>query len=69
VLLGALMLLMFGAGVANLAWMAGLSGVMVYEKVGLAGRRATPAVGMVLLVWGTLVLAHPAWLPGALAGI
>jgi predicted metal-binding membrane protein len=63
-----LMLLMFAAGVANLVWMAALTAVMVYEKVGRAGRRLTPVVGVVLLVWGVLVVAHPAWLPGGLAG-
>jgi predicted metal-binding membrane protein len=64
-----LMLLMFAAGVANLVWMAALTAVMVYEKVGRAGRRLTPVVGVVLVVWGVLVLAHPAWLPGVLAGV
>ena len=64
-----LMLVMFAAGVSNLVWMAALTAVMVYEKVGRAGRRLTPVVGVVLLVWGVLVLAHPAWLPGELAGV
>jgi predicted metal-binding membrane protein len=64
-----LMLLMFAAGVANLLWMAALTAVMVYEKVGRAGRRLTPVSGIVLLVWGVLVLAHPAWLPRGLAGV
>ena len=58
-----LMLIMFAIGIANLVWMAALTAVMVYEKVGRAGRRLTPASGIVLLVWGVLVLAHPAWLP------
>jgi len=62
-----LMLLMFAAGVANLVWMAALTAVMVYEKVGRAGRRLTPVVGVVFLVWGVLVVAHPPWLPGELA--
>ena len=47
------MLLMFAAGVSNLVWMAALTAVMVYEKVGRAGRRLTPVVGVVLLVWGS----------------
>jgi predicted metal-binding membrane protein len=64
-----LMLLMFAAGIANLVWMAALTAVMVYEKVGREGRRLTPAIGIVLLVWGVLVLAHPAWLPRGLAGV
>jgi predicted metal-binding membrane protein len=65
----ALMLLMFAAGVANLAWMAALTAVMVYEKAGRHGRRLTPVVGVTLLAWSVLVLAHPAWLPRALSGL
>jgi predicted metal-binding membrane protein len=64
----ALMLLMFAAGVANLWWMAGLTALMAYEKTGARGARAVPVAGVVLLVWAAVVLAHPAWLPGALAG-
>ena len=65
----ALMLLMFAAGVANLAWMAALAGVMLYEKVAPLGHRLTPVVGTVLLGWGTVVLLHPPWLPHPLAGV
>jgi predicted metal-binding membrane protein len=65
----ALMLLMFGAGVANLWWMAALSALMVYEKTGSGGRRAVPVAGVLLLAWAALVIAHPAWLPHALSGI
>jgi predicted metal-binding membrane protein len=65
----ALMLVMFAAGVANLAWMAGLSGVMLYEKVAPHGRRLTPIVGLALLVWGTTMILHAPWLPNALAGV
>ena len=61
----ALMLLMFGAGVANLWWMAALTGVMVYEKVGRYGRRITPFVGFALIELAALVLWHPAWLPAS----
>lgn len=65
----ALMLLMFAAGVANIVWMALLTAVMLYEKLGRHGRRLAPAVGAVLLGWSALVFAHPTWLPGALAGL
>jgi predicted metal-binding membrane protein len=61
----ALMLLRFGARVANLWWMAALTGVMVYEKVGRYGRRITPVVGFVLIELAAVVLWHPAWLPAA----
>lgn len=65
----ALMLVMFAAGVANLWWMALLAAVMVYEKVGRRGRRLTPVIGVAFLAWGALVLAHPSFLPAALAGV
>jgi predicted metal-binding membrane protein len=63
----ALMLTMFAVGVGQLAWMAGLTGVMVIEKTSRWGRRLTPVVGATLLIWGLLVLAHPAWLPTPLS--
>ena len=59
----ALMLLMFAAGVAQLWWMAALTAVMVYEKIGRAGERVTPFVGVALLTLAALVVIHPAWLP------
>lgn len=65
----ALMVVMFAAGVANLSWMAVLTAVMVYEKVGRHGRRLTPVIGVALLAWAGLVLVHPSWLPGPLAGV
>ena len=65
----ALMLVMFAAGVANLAWMALLGTVMAYEKVAARGERVVPVVGVTLLTWAALVAAHPAWLPHALAGV
>jgi predicted metal-binding membrane protein len=64
----ALMLLMFAAGVASLWWMAALTALMVYEKTGAGGQRAVPPAGLLLVAWGALVIAHPAWLPAALAG-
>jgi predicted metal-binding membrane protein len=64
----ALMLVMFAAGISNLAWMAALAGIMTYEKIGRRGRQLAPVVGVVLLAWAVLMLAHPAWLPHAIAG-
>jgi len=64
----ALMLVMFAAGFANLAWMAVLAAVMAYEKIGRHGRALTPVLGIALAGWGAVVLAHPAWLPAALGG-
>jgi predicted metal-binding membrane protein len=64
----ALMLVMFAAGFANLAWMAVLAAVTAYEKIGQHGRRLTPMLGVALVGWGAVVLAHPTWLPSALGG-
>jgi predicted metal-binding membrane protein len=55
----ALMLIMFAVGVGSLAWMAGLTGVMLIEKTSRFGRRLVPVVGIVLLAWGALVLLRP----------
>jgi predicted metal-binding membrane protein len=63
-----LMLLMFAVGVANLAWMAGLTAVMVYEKTAPGGERLVRAVGVLVLAVAVLVAADPTWLPLALAG-
>jgi predicted metal-binding membrane protein len=63
----ALMLLMFAAGVAQLWWMAALTALMVYEKVGRNGHRITPLAGGLLLVLAVVVLFHPVWLPSAFA--
>jgi predicted metal-binding membrane protein len=65
----ALMLVSFAAGFANLWWMAALTALMVYEKIGTNGKRIVPAVGVVLIIWAALIVAHPAWLPHALSGI
>jgi predicted metal-binding membrane protein len=52
----ALMLLMFATGMADLRWMAGLTALMVYEKVGRHGRRLVPIVGVALLASAAFVL-------------
>lgn len=55
---GALMLLMFAEGFANLWWMLALTAVMVYEATGRFGQRAAVAVGVGVLVFaaGMLVI-------------
>jgi predicted metal-binding membrane protein len=58
----ALMLVMFGVGVGNLAAMAVLTGVMVIEKTVPGGKRLSPVIGITLLLLGFLWLAHPVWL-------
>ena len=57
------MLLMFAAGVTQHWWMADLTALMVYEKVGRDGDRVTPFVGAALLALAALLVIHPAWLP------
>lgn len=64
----ALMLLMFAAGFANLAWMAALAALTAYEKVGRRGKAAAHVAGVILLAWGVLVLTQPVWLPELLRG-
>ena len=61
----ALMLVMFGVGVGNLAGMAALTGVMVIEKTVPGGKRLSPFIGIMLLLLGILWLAHPVWLQRA----
>lgn len=58
----ALMLVMFAVGIGSLAWMAGLTGVMLIEKTSRWGRRLIPIVGVILIGWGLLTL-----LPAAVA--
>lgn len=59
----ALMLVMFGAGVANVTWMAPLALIMLVEKTAKHGDRLSAPVGVGLIALGVLVLTHPAWLP------
>jgi predicted metal-binding membrane protein len=59
----ALMLLMFGTGVGSLAWMVGLTAVMVIEKTARWGARLVVPVGVALLVAG-VVVSVPAVLGG-----
>ncbi|HEY6379203.1 MAG TPA: DUF2182 domain-containing protein [Candidatus Dormibacteraeota bacterium] len=58
----ALMLVAFAAGVANLAWMAAFTAIMVFEKTGPGGDRGAEPIGLGLLVVGAVVLVHPGWL-------
>jgi predicted metal-binding membrane protein len=51
------MLVMFGAGVASLWWMAALTALMVYEKTAPGGRRAVPIAGVALLAVAALTFA------------
>ncbi|SEO66644.1 DUF2182 domain-containing protein [Aquisalimonas asiatica] len=57
----ALMLVMVVVGIANLAWMAPLALLMLYEKTGAYGDRVVKPVGIGLIVLGTLLLLAPEW--------
>ncbi len=63
----ALMLVMLGTGVGSLAWMLGLTAVMVVEKTSRWGARMVAPVGVALLVAG-LAVAGPALLSGPIGG-
>jgi predicted metal-binding membrane protein len=53
----ALMLLVFAEGFANLWWMAALTAVMVYETSGRHGQRVARVGGVLLFVFGALVVS------------
>lgn len=53
----ALMLLMFGVGVAHLGWMLVLGAVMAAERATSWGRRVTGPVGVILVAWAAALLA------------
>ena len=59
----ALMLVMFGVGVAHLTWMVALTGIMLFEKTTHWGRAIAPLIGVALLAAGLLVLFQPSRLP------
>lgn len=52
----ALMLVMFAVGIANLAWMAPLALLMLYEKIGKTGGKVIRPVGVVLIVLGLAMM-------------
>jgi predicted metal-binding membrane protein len=64
----ALMLVMFGVGVAALWMMAALTALMVYEKIGRYGAASARVAGVALLAAAVVQLAHPSWLPAAVGG-
>jgi len=54
-----LMLLLFVGGVMNLAWVAGLTAVVLLEKLAPFGERLRPALAALLLVAAVAVLVLP----------
>jgi len=53
----ALMCVLFAVGTMNLAWVAGLSVLVLVEKIGPAGTLVARAVGVVMIVAGVLFAA------------
>lgn len=60
----ALMLVMFAAGVAHLAWMGALAAIMFVEKATPAGNRIVAPVGVALGVLAVVALVVPGIIPG-----
>lgn len=60
----ALMLVMFAAGVAHLAWMGALASIMLVEKGIRGGDRIVVPVGVALLALAAVALAIPGAIPG-----
>jgi predicted metal-binding membrane protein len=60
----ALMLVMFAAGVAHLAWMGALAAIMFVEKATPAGNRIVAPVGAVLGALAGVALFAPGAIPG-----
>lgn len=56
---GALMLVMFAVGLANLAWMAPLTALMIVEKAVRGGEQVRSPVGIVLLALAAAVVVRP----------
>jgi predicted metal-binding membrane protein len=59
------MLVMFGVGIGNPGWMAGLTVVMFAETIvpgEIASRRICQVVGVALFALAGVWLAHPIWL-------
>jgi predicted metal-binding membrane protein len=57
----ALMVLLFVAGVMNLAWVAAIAAFVLVEKLAPGGRVVSWVAGVVLLAWGAWVLATSLW--------
>jgi predicted metal-binding membrane protein len=52
-----LMLLMFAVGLGNIVWMLALGTVMAIEKNASWGRKLSAPLGVLLLVWGVVLVA------------
>ncbi len=57
------MVLLFVGGVMNLVWIAGLAVYVWVEKLARRGETVARAMGVLLVGWGTFLVAS-AWLSG-----
>jgi predicted metal-binding membrane protein len=57
----ALMLVTFAVGIANLAWMAALTALMVHEKTRPLGARSVPVTGVALLGAASILFFYSAY--------
>jgi len=53
---GVLMALLFAGGIMNLAWIAGITVLVLAEKVAPGGRILSRVIGAALAVWGGLTI-------------
>jgi predicted metal-binding membrane protein len=64
----ALMLTMFAIGMGSLVWMTALAGIMLIEKTSRYGARLAHPLGVILVLWGVVVIVNPGWVPEIVAG-
>lgn len=57
----ALMFLMFAIGTGNVGWMLILGAIMAVEKNLPWGRKLSTPLGLVLLLWGSLIVFSQSW--------
>jgi predicted metal-binding membrane protein len=53
-----MMLLLFYGGIMNIYWIAGLSMLVLVERITLFGRWVASLIGVTLIIWGGSLLAH-----------
>jgi predicted metal-binding membrane protein len=56
-----LMALLFAGGVMNLAWVAGITVLVLVEKVAPGGEWLTRGIGAALVLWGGFTIVHAVW--------
>jgi predicted metal-binding membrane protein len=57
-----LMALLFAGGVMNLAWVAGITVLVLIEKIAPSGEWLARTIGAALVLWGGFVIVHGMWI-------